>query len=171
MSILRPVYRVARSIIITLILLAVVVYGGLYVLLSIPSFQQKVKKTVCEETSALLGGEVEMEDLTIQPFSEVILKGVSLTSPEGEKCIWIGKVAAGIDLWTLLSDKKIVLNYAEIVGLYIDVEQKTDKGPLNIQFLIDALSPKRKAKPTTLFDLNFRNVVVRDSKAHFLRSW
>lgn len=171
MSILRPVYRVARSIIISLILLAVVVYGGLYVLLSIPSFQQKVKKTVCAELSGLLGGKLDIEDLTLQPFSEVILKGVSLTSPEGEKCITIGKVASGIDLWTLMAEKKIVLNYAEILGLDVAIEQKSEKGPLNIQFLIDALSPKRKNEPTTKFDLKFRNVVIRDSKAHFLRSW
>ncbi len=152
-------------------MLAVIVYGGLYILLSIPSFQQKVKKIACEETSALLGGKVTVEELTLQPFSEVILKGVSLISPEGEKCIEIGKIAAGIDLWTLLSDRKIVLNYAEILGLNLDVVQETEGGPLNIQFLIDALSPKRKDKPATKFDLKFRNIVIRDSKAHFLRSW
>lgn len=171
MSILKPTYKVVRGIIIALVMLFVVVYGTLYILLSIPSFQNRLKKIACEETSALLGGKVEIDGLTVQPFSEVILNGVSLASPEGEKCVTIGKVAAGIDLWSFLIKRKIVLNYAEILRLNVNVEQKKEKGPLNIQFLIDALMPKDKNKPKTKFDLKIRNIVIRDSKARILRSW
>lgn len=155
----------------TLIMLIVAVYLCLYVVLSVPSVQRKLKERVCEEASELLGGKIEVDNLAIRPFSEVILSGVTLDSPDGERCASIDKVAAGIDLWKFISDRKIVLNYAEIIGLDVKVNQKTEHGRLNIQFLIDALSPKDKDKPSALFDLRIRNIVVRDSKATFSRLW
>ncbi len=152
-------------------MLLVVVYVGLYVSLSVPSVQDKIKKKVCDETSKLLGGSVTMKSLYVYPFSEIMLSGVTLDSPSGEHCARIGKVAAGIDLWRLLSDRKIVLNYAEIIGLDFMVYQDSAGSPTSIQFLIDALAPKDKKKPPTIFDLKIRNVVIRDSKATFLRRW
>ncbi len=171
MSILKPVYNVFRSIIISLIVLLVVVYLGLYVVLSIPSVQNKVKTVACEELSAFLGGKLEIENLTIQPFSEIILTGAKLHSPDGEQCAGIDKIAAGIDIWSLLTDRKIVLNYAEIIGMDVTVSQDAKDAPLNIQFLIDALSPKDKNKPSAKFDLRIRNIVIRNSKASFSRPW
>lgn len=155
----------------SLIVLFVIVYVGLYVVLSVPSVQNKINETVCRETSGLLGGRVCIRHLSVMPFSEVILSGVSLDSPDGERCVSIEKVAAGIDLWILFTDRRIVLNYAEIIGLEAIVSQQTESSPFNIQFLIDALSPKDKSKPPTAFDLRIRNVVVRNSRARLLRPW
>lgn len=155
----------------TLIVLVVVVYVGLYVILSVPSVQRKIKEKVCEETSGLLGGKIGVESLSVRPFSEVMLTGVTLDSPAGERCASIVKVAAGIDLWTLFSDRRIAINYAEIIGLDVRIVQPAKDSQYNIQFLIDALSPKDKDRPETLFDLKIRNVVVRDSKASLLRPW
>ncbi|MDE5870484.1 MAG: hypothetical protein K2H22_00850, partial [Muribaculaceae bacterium] len=155
----------------SVIVLLVIVYIGLYVVLSVPSVQNRVKNRVCDETSKLLGGKTEIQNLTVYPFSEVMLTGVSLDSPDGKRCADIGKVAAGIDLWMLFSDRKIVLNYVEIIGLDVKIVQESEQSPLNIQFLIDALSPKEKNKPSALFDLRIRNIVVRNSKASFFRPW
>lgn len=155
----------------SLIVLGIVVYVGLYVVLSIPSMQNKIKEKVCNEASLFLGGRLDIESLVIRPFSEVILMGASLSSTEGEECARIGKVAAGIDLWALFAERKIILNYAEILGMDISVIQKEEGAPLNIQFLIDALSPKDKNKPSAEYDIRIRNIVVRDSKASFSRPW
>lgn len=155
----------------TLILLIVVVYSGLYVILSIPKVQDKVKERVCREVSPLLGGKLEIDNLIFYPFSEVVLSGVRLYSPKGELCASIDRVAAGIDLWSLGMERKIVLNYAEIIRLDAKIEQKSRDGEFNIQFLIDALSPKDKKKPSAVFDLRMRNVIVRDSKARLVRIW
>ncbi|MDE6018281.1 MAG: hypothetical protein K2G85_05665, partial [Muribaculaceae bacterium] len=124
-----------------------------------------------DETSKLLGGKVGIKTLTLFPFSEIILTGLTLDSPDGERCAEISKVAAGIDLWQLLSSRKIVLNYAEIIGMDISVSQDSIGSPTSIQFLIDALSSKDKTKPPTIFNLKIRNVVIRNSKASFHREW
>lgn len=171
MSIVKPIYKTFRSIIITLILLALVVYIGLYILLSLPSVQNKVKNIACGELSSLLGGRLEIDRLSISPFSEVLLNDVVLKSPEGEVCASIRKVAGGIDLGSLIFERRIVLNYAEIIGLDACISKADKDGPVNIQFLIDALSPKDKTKPPAHFDLRFRNIIVRDSKALLSRKW
>ena len=171
MSVLKPLYKVFRSIIMTLIVLLVIVYVGLYVLLSVPPVQDNIKERLCSEISEQLGGKLRIRILSVNPFNEVILSDVTLDSPQGERCASIGKIAAGIDLWTLFSDRKIVFNYAEIIGLDVNVSQDSKDSPLNIQFLIDALSPKDRTKPSTLFDLRIRNIVVRNSRASLSRPW
>lgn len=155
----------------SLIVLLVIVYAGLYVVLSVPSVQNKVKEKVCQEVSRLVGGQIGMRSLTIRPFSEVILTDVYLASPQGVRCASIGKVAAGIDLWDFVVQRRVVLNYAEIIGLDAGIEQPSADSPLNIQFLIDALSVKDKTKPSAAFDLRIRNVVVRNSRISFSRPW
>lgn len=152
-------------------MLVAVIYIGLYVLLSLPSVQNKIRNVASKELSVLFGGDLEIERLSITPFSEVLLNNVSLRSPQGDTCAVISKVAAGIDLWCLTIERRIVFNYAEIIGLDARIDQKVKDGPLNIQFLIDALSPKDKTKPPSRFDLRFRNIVVRNSKASLTRPW
>lgn len=151
--------------------LAVVLYVGLYTLLSIPAVQQNLKEKISAEVSIILGGKVEIDNLSVRPFSEVLLKDVAVFSPEGEKCISISKVAAGIDLWQLLVNREIVFNYAQLGRMDANISQTEKDSPLNIQFLIDALSPKDKTKPPTLFNLRFRNIVVRNSSLSFSRPW
>lgn len=155
----------------TVIVLFVVLYAGLYVVLSVPSVQEWVKERVCRELSTLFGGDLTISSLTVRPFSEVLLSDVALASPAGDRVAVISRIAAGIDLWTLFSDRRIVLNYAEIIGLDARLVQNEEGAPLNIQFLLDALSPKDRTKPPAHFDVKIRNVVVRDSKAVFSRPW
>ena len=102
MKILTPLYKVFRSIVIFLIMLVVVIYAGLYILLSIPAVQEKVKGVACVEASKLLGGRIDIGRLDIRPFSEVSLSDVSLTSPEGERCATIENVSAGIESYSTM---------------------------------------------------------------------
>lgn len=155
----------------SLTLIVVGVYALLYVLISIPSFQNHLKNVITKELTALLGSKVEIEELTIYPFNEVSVNGLVVYDPEGEKCLEVEKIGAGIRLWKLLTEKRIELNYGEIIGLDGKIVQKEEGGPLNIQFLIDALSSKDKNKEKKPFDLALRNVVLRKSSVSFSRPW
>ena len=94
----------------TVIVLLATLYLGLYVILSVPTVQKKVKDRASRELSTLLGGDLTIGSLTVRPFSELLLSDVELVSPEGGRVAAISKVAAGIDLWTLISDRRILLN-------------------------------------------------------------
>lgn len=147
------------------------VYALLYILISIPTFQNHIKDLIIKEVTAFLGSKVEIENLTIYPFNEVSINGLVVYDLEDEKCLEVEKIGAGIRLWKLLTEKRIELNYGEIIGLNGKIKQKVKGGPLNIQFIIDALSSKDKNKDKKSFDLTLRNVVLRKSSVSFSRPW
>ncbi len=167
MSALRTTYKVLRSFLFTVIVIAVTVYVGLYIVLSVPSVQRAVKGRVEKETSAFLGSKVEIGSLKIFPFNEVRLSEVEIFTPKGDRCISVGTLGAGIHLWRLIYDKKIEITYAEVVGLDGRVWKESPKSPLNIDFIIQALAPKDKNKPPKKFDLKLHNVVIRKSRLSY----
>lgn len=171
MSAWRNSYRVVRSVLLSVILTVVVIYVGLYVVISIPSVQNKIKERVEKEVSTFLKTDVSIQRLEILPFNEVRVSGLKINDPNGEKCLYVDQLAAGISLMRLLRDKRIILTYAEILGLDADIWQQAEGAPLNIQFLIDAFSPKDKSKPPTKFDLRLHNVVIRKSSFSFNKRW
>lgn len=98
-------YRVVRSLLFTAIAVVAVLYVGLYVTLSVPSVQEKVRQVACEELSALVGSRVEIGDVTINPFNEVVVRDLILyqPQPDGRQCLYVEKVGAGISIWDLLA--------------------------------------------------------------------
>ncbi|MDE7159533.1 MAG: translocation/assembly module TamB domain-containing protein [Muribaculaceae bacterium] len=167
----RNIYRIVRSVAFTVILFTVGLVSCLYVALSLPWTQRKVLDIACGELSGLLGGRVEAESMTVSLFDEILLRNVSLTSPEGEKCISVGTLGAGIDLRRLVMEGKIEITYAEIIKPDIRLSQAREGASLNIQFMIDALAPKDRTKPPTKFDLNIRTIAIRQGHARFDRLW
>ncbi|MDE7081478.1 MAG: translocation/assembly module TamB [Muribaculaceae bacterium] len=166
-------YRVVRSLLFTAIAVVAVLYVGLYVTLSVPSVQDKVRRVAIEELSALVGSRVEIGEVTINPFNEVVVRGLDLyqPQPDGRQCLHVEKVGAGISIWDLLAHRRVIITYAELIGLQADVWQSRQGEPLNIQFLIDAFAPKDKSKPPAKFDLCIRNIVIRKSALSFHRQW
>jgi len=167
MSALRTTYKVLRSSLFTVIIIAVTIYVGLYIVLSIPNVQRDVKNRVAKEVSVFLGSKVEIGSLKIFPFNEVRLSDVDIYTPKNEKCISVGTLGAGIHLWRLIYDHKIEITYAEVIGLDGRVWKETPQSPLNIDFIIKALAPKDKNKPPTKFDLKLHNVVIRKSRLSY----
>lgn len=167
----RKIYRVLRSILFTAILLVVAFYIGLYVVLSIPSVQNSIKEKLESEATSFLGGKVKAGSLEIHPFNEVILSDVSLLTPEGEKCLEIDRLGAGIHLWRLIMSQKIEITYAEVIGMKVSLWKKNPDSPINIDFLIRAFAPKEKNKPPKKFDLTIHNVLIRKSSLSYDLRW
>ncbi|MCH5232276.1 MAG: translocation/assembly module TamB domain-containing protein [Muribaculaceae bacterium] len=147
------------------------IYGLLYILISIPAFQNHIKKIVVKELSEIIGSNVEIDQLRIYPFSEVEVSGLVVYDLTGEKCLEVETVGAGIRLWKLLTEKRFEITFGEIIGLNANIVQKEEGGELNIKFIIDAFSNKEKKKERKAFDLALRNVVLRKSGLSFKREW
>ncbi len=155
----------------TAIIFLAVVYLALYVLLSVPQFQNSVRATAEREVSKFLNAEVKIGSVIIKPFNEVTVNGLEVFEPNGRRCLSVESLGAGISLWTLARDQRIELTYAEIIGLDARISQPEKDAPLNISFIIDAFKPKDKNKPPAKFDLNLRNVVIRRSVVSFDKEW
>ena len=171
MNYLRNAYRVIRSILFAAILIVASLYVLLYVAISLPPVQNEIRKVAERELSTLLTTKVSIGGVDISPAGEVRLADVTVPTPKGEKCAYIQRLGAGIDLWRLIISGEICITYGEIVGLDAYLSQEVDKGPWNIQFIIDALKPKDPSKPPTKFDLELQNVVIRKSNIAVDRLW
>lgn len=171
MKFIRTIYKAIRGILFTAIIFVAVVYLALYVLLSVPAFQERVKDVAQKEASKFLSGDVRIGSVIIKPFNEVVVKELEVFDQSGHRCLAVETVGAGISLWTLLKNRTIELTYGEIIGLDARISQSTPDAPLNIAFIIDAFKPKEKNKPPTKFDLNLRNVVIRRSAVAYDREW
>lgn len=160
-------YKILRALAVSLIALVFLLPAALYIVLSLPSFQEMVARRAETELSALLDMKVEIGRLSISPFNRVTLERIALSDSTGAHAIDVERLGAGINLWQYLAHDRIVLDYAELIGLDARLTRDSVGAPLNIQPLIDALSPKDKTKPPTLFDLRINTVVIRTSTVSY----
>lgn len=158
---MKNAYRWIRAVTLTLILLAVGIPTSLFILLSVPSVQQAIKKRAEHELSTFLNSNVEIRDLAIRPFNRIALMDVSITDAEGEKAITIDRLGAGLSLTDILFFGDIVVNYVEIVGLDGRLYKENPDSPLNIRNITDALKPKEE-KEETSFRLSISNILLRN---------
>ncbi|MBO7608795.1 MAG: translocation/assembly module TamB domain-containing protein [Muribaculaceae bacterium] len=158
----KNIYRGLRTVIVTLLILAVVLFVTAYVALSLPSVQKRVK-TACEKAvSEYLDTKVSIGKLTIKPFNQVILHDVNIPGQNGDSLLNVEKLGAGIDIYKLIKDKRIVVTYGEIFGLQGHITRPDKDSTTNIQFIIDAFKPKDNEPPKP-FDVQVFNVVIRRS--------
>ena len=171
MHFLKTIYKAIRGILFSTVIFLAVVYLVLYVMLTVPAFQNAVRNRVESELSTFLDTDVKIGSIIIHPFNEVVVRELEVFDREGARCVAAETVGAGISIWTLLRDREIVLTYGEIIGLDARIYQESPDSLMNIAFIIDAFKPKEKNKPPTKFDLALRNVVIRRSAVSFERRW
>ncbi|MCM1484142.1 MAG: translocation/assembly module TamB [Muribaculaceae bacterium] len=159
-------YKILRALLLLAISLAVVVPATLYVLLSLSSVQEGICHRAESELSRLLGITVDIDHISLSPFNRVTLHGMSVYASAADTMLSVDRLGAGISLNSLIKGR-IVVNYAEIIGLEARIHRATPGSPLNIQPIIDALKPKDKNKPPKAFDFRINTVVIRRSAVSY----
>lgn len=154
--------RWLRAVLFTIILLAVVIPATVFIALSVPYTQKRIKAIVTTELSKLLDSNVEIRDLAISPFNRVTLFDVSITDSNNKKAVSVGRLGAGISLTDLIFFGDFVVNYVEIIGLEGNLYKETPQSPLNIENIIEALKPKDNVKKETAFRLSINSILLRN---------
>lgn len=160
-------YKVLRSCLMIVVVLAFLLPASLYVALSLPAVQRIIAEKAEKELTSLLTVDVSIDDLSIVPFNRLALKGVTVKDKEGEPAVRINRLAAGISLPDYLFRGNIVITYVELSGMEARVYRTDPDSPVNIQPIIDALKPKDKTKPPTQFDLKIKTAVIRNSSVTY----
>ena len=151
----------------SLLLLLISFYTTAYLILLIQPVQDKIKTVAETELTKLLGTNIQIESISFEPFNEIAINNVHIPDTTGRTLAKIDKLGAGISIPELLFNRRVVFNYAEIIGLDAHITKADRQSPLNIQFIIDALKPKRHDTPPTKFDVELDVVVIRKGKASF----
>ena len=156
----RYIYNPIRTLLVTALIAVVVIFAGLYLALSVPAVQGKIKSAGEQALSDYLGTQVSIGHVSIEPFDQVTLNDVLVPDLQGDSLLVIDKLGAGISLYDLIARQKIVLTYAELVGMRARITRPDRQSDTNLQFIIDRLKPQGDQPPKP-FDLEIRNVVIR----------
>lgn len=160
-------YKILRDIVVTLLVLAVLVPVSVYVAVSLPFVQDKIRDFATRELSKSLGVPIEIGKIDILPPNQVIVSDALICTPSGDTIANIGRLGAGINLNHLIFDNRIVVSYAAVSNMDARIWRDSISAPLNIQPIIDALSSKDKNKPKSKIDLAFNTVIIRQSRASY----
>lgn len=163
---LRWTYNTLRATIMIVVVLLVVAYSALYLGVSMPYFQNKIKAVGERELSKFLETNVTIDGVTITPFNQVVLTGVNIPDQSGNDLIKVDKLGAGVSLYDLVVKRKVVINYAEVDGLRGTVTRPDKNSPTNLQFIIDKLKGE-PGKPPTPFDIKIHNAVIRNTSLSY----
>ena len=157
----RWTYNTLRAIIMIVVVLLVVAYAALYLGVSMPYFQKKIKAVAEREASKFLETDVTIDDVSISPFNQVVLKGVKIPDQSGGDLIKVDKLGAGVSLYDLVVRRKLIFNFAEIDGLHGTVTRPDKNSPTNLQFIIDKFKPKPD-QPSKPYDIKINNAILRN---------
>lgn len=164
---MKTLYNIMRALLVVAIFLVAALPAALYVGLSVPGVQRHIAAIAERELSKTLGAQVSIGNLNIAPFNRVALRDVVVETAPGDTVASIDRLGAGINLWDLAFDRRIVVSYVELIGLDGRLSKATPEARLNIQPIIDALKPKDRSKPPTRFDFKVNTVIIRSSALTF----
>ncbi len=138
----------------------------MYVLLSLPSVQQKIASEAEHELTSLLGTEVEIGRMSVAPFNRIVLRDVVVKDSAGVDALEVGHLGAGISFGESLWAKRPVISYVELIDLTMCLYKSSADSKLNIQPIIDRFKSEDKKDPAK-FDLSVNLVVVRRSSLYY----
>lgn len=135
--------------------------------MTLPPVQNKVKEISESELHKLLNTNIQIGSVIFSPFNRITLRNIVIEDAKGDTAAYIKRLGAGINIRELINNQNIEINYTELIGLDARISKETPDAPLNIQPIIDALKPKEKNKPSTLFDLKINTVVIRNTQLKY----
>ena len=164
---MTEVYNILRALTVSALAIAIVVPLMLYIVLSLDFVQNRIKSEAEKELSELIGADIHIGNVNISPFNKLTLNDVSVVVAPSDTVMTVDRLGAGVVLWKLLLNQKLVISYAEVFHPTVNLWRESAGAPLNIQTIIDKLSSKDKNKPPTIYDLRINNIVVRRGEFNY----
>ncbi len=147
--------------IVTLLVALVALPMALYVTVSLPPVQNRLRALAEDELTRLLDSRVTIGQLSITPINNASLQDVTVYDGGGDTALYVRRAAAGLDIYSLLARRKISIAYTMLRGVDARLSRDSVGAPLNIDNIIKALSPKDKNKPPTRFEFNVNTIIMR----------
>ena len=156
-----------RAILLTLLIMGVGIPVGLYVVMSTPWAQEKLREIGEKELSKLLGTEVSIGHVGFTPFDGIALEKVNVKDDYKRDALKIDELSLRFELSYFLKKGRLYFDYAAINGMDAWLYKPTANGKLNIANIIEHLKPKDKSKPPTKFELGISTVEIKNSSFRY----
>ena len=158
--------KIIRRILTTIVWTILGLYIFLLIAVNLPIVQEYIGDKTEQLLSKKLGTSVTIGRIGIGAlFNELTLDEVQIEDQKGKEMLWFGRLSAKVELLPLLNGK-IVITKAQVFSSHAKLYQKTEKDPLNIQFMIDSLASKDTTS-TTQLDLRINSLIVRHTSVSY----
>lgn len=141
---------------------------GFYIILTalvhIPKIQSYIADVVETALCDVLGTKIEIERVELGLFNRVIVDGICIEDQTGKQMLKAARVSARFDLMSLLNGR-ISITSAQLFGLNADLYKKTEKSPLNCQFLLDSLASEDTTGTNT--NIHIASLVIRNGSIKY----
>lgn len=161
-----PVLKIIRRILTTTVWTLLGLYLLLLIAVNLPVVQSYIGDKAERILAEKLGTSVRVGNVGIGAMlNEVTLNEVQIKDQKGKDMLWLGRLTAKVELLPLM-DGKIVISKAQLFSSHARLSQKTEKDPLNIQFVIDSLASKDTTSTTPL-DLRINSLIIRHTSVSY----
>lgn len=141
-------------------------YTSVYIVLSIPSIQSEITTTLSKELSEYFDTSVEIKEVKPELFDKISLREVTIKDQHNATILSANKIAANLDLWAL-TKRRLVINTVQLFSFDAHLYRDSLYAPLNIQFIIDKLKPKKKKKKKGLIEIQLKTILVRRGNVNY----
>lgn len=155
--------KTVRGFLMFLVCLAIAIPVALYIALSSDWAQGRIRAIGSEQLSALLDTRVEIGEVTFSPFNRLKVSNVSVADDRGAKALTIAELDTRVELWDLLFNGKIIVDYASLNGVDLHLYRDSVGAPLNVERIIRRLASDRSDRPEQKFKLRLNDVEVLSS--------
>lgn len=153
--------------IVAAILLFVVVPVGLYMAMSAPWAQERLRNAAEVELTRLLGTEVKVGGVHFSPFSSISVEDVTVKDDFGKQALAVEEIDARFEMMYFLKSGRISIDYVVLDGVDARVYKTTDTSPLNIAGIIERLKPKKKQKQPSRLQLSIGSIDIRNCRLRY----
>ena len=157
--VMKQIFKIFKYITISILTILIIVYAGLYLLLSIPAVQQEIKNISERELSQVLETKLTIKQIQVFPFNKAVLEGLCLYDQKNDTLLYAQKLTAGFSPFALL-EHQLIFTTAQLFDFKIEIQRDSSNTQTNLQFLIDAFTPRKKNhyKP---FDIQLNTILIR----------
>lgn len=159
--------KILRAFFMTLLLVVIVLPAVIYMILSTPWAQDKLREVAVKELSVLLGSPVEIGRIDYNPFNTIAITSITVRDDKGKAALAVGQLQARFEMAHFLRTGNFNFDYALIDAPEVNLYRAAPDAPLNIQPILDRLAPKDKNKPPTEFNLKIGTVVIRYGRFNY----
>ena len=161
-----PVLKIIKRILTTTVWTLLGLYLLLLIVTSLPIVQESLGNKVANLLEEKLGTSVSIGSVSFGfMLNELTLNEVQIKDQKDKEMLWFGHLSARVELLPLI-DGKIVITKAQVFSSYARLYQKTEKDPLNIQFMLDSLASKDTTSTTPL-NLRINSLIMRHTSVSY----
>ena len=157
---MKRTYRIIRTILVSLLSLTVGMPVLIYLSLWLSPTRERLRSEAEQQLSALIGAEVTIRDLNIEPFTRLRLERASVLTAPGDTALTLRELGAGFSLRDLLVRRRFVITDVELMEPELRLRRDSVGAALNVAPILEMLKGDG-TKPPTRFNLAVNTVIIR----------